>query len=184
MASNYPTSLDTITELPEPTSSTTIDDASAPHATVHTNLSQAVRSVQAKVGIGSDTAADDAPAGGLLVHTGSGTTEWLNRSPSDLTPDAPAVEATSAHTLTATDHALVYRATASALAVTIPTDSSEDLPDGFWCAFWAEGASGITSVTTGITTPGSPNTSVAQGQLIVYMKTASADTWLIIGGTS
>lgn len=89
-------------------------------------------------------------------------------------------------TLTAADHGTTIRYTnASLVTVTLPTDVSEDLSDGFWCSLVSEGAAGLTLSTSGLTLGGSsPNKSIAQNEVLVVMKTPAANTWLILGGTS
>lgn len=106
--------------------------------------------------------------------------------PSELTADAPAVVSGTTDTLTATDHGQTIRYTnAAQVTVTIPTDASEDLADGFWTSLYAEGAGGVTLSTTGITLTGAtPNKTIAQNECMLVMKTATANTWMVIGGTA
>lgn len=146
-------------------------------------------------GLDADTV-DGNEASALLAranHTGTQAastisdfdTQVRTSAPSQLTEDPPDVISGTTHTLVAGNHAHVLRATnAAGCTVTIPTDASDDLPDGFWCVVYAEDDDGVSTTTTGITTPGSPNTSIAQGEGILYMKTATANTWLLIGGTA
>ena len=103
-----------------------------------------------------------------------------------LTPLAPVTESGTTFTLSATHYGKIVRCTnASAVTATIPTDASDDLPDGFWCILVAEGAGGVTFSTTGITLAGSsPNTTIAQNEAIMPVKTAAANTWQILGGTA
>lgn len=107
-------------------------------------------------------------------------------NPSDLTPDAPTSQSGTTYTITATDHGKVIRLTdASQVTVTIPTDASEDLADGFEVLLFAEGAGGVTLSTTGITLVGSsPNKTIAQNEGLFLKKTATANTWIILGGTA
>ena len=46
MATNYPTSLDTTTELPEPRATTDLNEAGYEHDTLHVNVNQAVRELE------------------------------------------------------------------------------------------------------------------------------------------
>jgi hypothetical protein len=106
--------------------------------------------------------------------------------PSGLTPDPPEVVSDPTDTLSAADHGHTIRYTnAGLVTVTIPTDGSEDLVDGFWCALYAEGAAGVTLSTAGITLTGSsPNTTISQNEVMVVMKTATANTWMVLGATA
>ena len=48
MATNFPTSLDALTN---PTSADTLDSVTVPHATQHANANDAIEALQAKVGV-------------------------------------------------------------------------------------------------------------------------------------
>jgi len=72
MATNYPTSLDTTTELPEPTATTDLNEAGYEHDTLHVNVNQAVRELEAKVGTGNSTSV----ANTVMAGNGTGTSEW------------------------------------------------------------------------------------------------------------
>jgi len=72
MATNYPTSLDTTTELPEPTATTDLNEAGYEHDTLHVNVNQAVRELEAKVGTGTSTSV----ANTVMAGNGTGTSEW------------------------------------------------------------------------------------------------------------
>lgn len=89
-------------------------------------------------------------------------------------------------TLAAVHEGAMVRATnAAEVTVTIPTDASDDLPDGFTTAIFAEGAAGVTLSTSGITLAGvSPNKSIAQNEAISLTKTSDANTWIAVGGTA
>jgi hypothetical protein len=91
---------------------------------------------------------------------------------------------TTSYTLTAADIGYTIRFTnASAVAVTIPTDASEDLVDGFYATLYAEGAGGLSLTTSGLTLTGSGAvTTITQNDSFVVVKTATADTWMILGG--
>jgi len=99
---------------------------------------------------------------------------------------APAVVTGTTDTLDADDHGVTIRYTnASQVTVTIPTDASDDLPDGFWCMLFAEGAAGVTLSTAGVTLAGSsPNTTIAQNEAMIVQKTATANTWIVLGATA
>lgn len=47
MATNYPSSLDNLTN---PTSTDTLDSATVPHASQHTNINDAVEAIEAELG--------------------------------------------------------------------------------------------------------------------------------------
>lgn len=96
---------------------------------------------------------------------------------------APVTVAGTTDTLAATDNGKVnVYSNASAVTVTIPTDASDDLADGFECLLLAAGAGGLSLDTTGITLIGdSPSTTAAQDQSIYVKKTSTANTWIVIG---
>jgi hypothetical protein len=70
MATNFPTSLDTGSTLPNPTGSNTQNNPD--HASLHGNENGAIIAIETKVGTGSSTPA----ANTLLFGTGSGTSAW------------------------------------------------------------------------------------------------------------
>lgn len=137
---------------------------------------------------------------GIEVDTGqakiaNGTSRWndlayLGQGSSITAPSAPlyptiATITGTTHTLSASHHGSTIRYTAAGLVtVTIPTDATEDLADGFWVALHAEGAAGLTLSVVGLTiAPTSALKTIAQGEILVVMKTLTANTWMIIGGT-
>jgi len=68
--------------------------------------------------------------------------------------------------------------------VTIPLNSAEPFAIGAQFALHSTGAGGVTLSTTGITINGSsPNTTIAQNEVMVLEKTGT-DTWSVYGGTS
>ena len=68
--------------------------------------------------------------------------------------------------------------------VTIPLNSAEPFAIGAQFAIHSTGAGGVTLSTTGITINGSsPNTTIAQNEVMVLEKTGT-DTWSVYGGTS
>ena len=124
----------------------------------------------------------------LLEAANGAAVDTIMGLPSRHAPLYPTVATVSGttDTLTAADHGTTIRYTnASLVTVTLPTDVSEDLSDGFWCSLVSEGAAGLTLSTSGLTLGGSsPNKSIAQNEVLVVMKTPAANTWLILGGTS
>lgn len=71
MATNYPTSLDNGTSLPSPTGSNTQNNPD--HASQHSTANDAIKALEAKLGIGSTTPSS---TGLFLIPTGAGTTAW------------------------------------------------------------------------------------------------------------
>jgi hypothetical protein len=73
---------------------------------------------------------------------------------------------------------------AALVTVTIPLNSAEPFAIGAQFAIHSTGAGGITLSTTGIPINGSsPNTTIAQNEVMVLEKTGT-DTWSVYGGTS
>lgn len=112
--------------------------------------------------------------GNSLMYNGSA---WVNAT------YAPVTVAGTTDTLAATDNGKVnIYSNASLVTITLPTDGSDDLIDGFECLLVAAGAAGITLSTSGLTLIGStPTTTAAQDESIYVKKTGTANTWLIIG---
>lgn len=99
--------------------------------------------------------------------------------------NVPVVVSGTADTLASGDNGKINRYTnASAVTVTLPTDAADDLADGFNCTLICEGAGGLSLDTTGLTIAGGSNTSISQGEAMVVVKTATANTWNVIGGTA
>jgi hypothetical protein len=71
MATNFPTSADDSTSLPDPTASSYTNAPS--HAGLHANANAAIKAIEAKIGIGAST-----PPGGGYIFTSSsnGTSSW------------------------------------------------------------------------------------------------------------
>lgn len=83
------------------------------------------------------------------------------------------------------NNSTIVLSNSSQVTVTLPTDASDDLVDGFRCLLFAAGAGGVTLSTSGLTLLGSsPNTTIAQNEGLYVEKTATANTWLVVGGTS
>ena len=115
MATNYPTSLDTTTELAEPTATTDLNEAGYEHDTLHVNVNQAVRALEGKVGTGASTSV----ANTVMAGNGTGTSEW-SASPTvsgtmtattgfvgDLTGDVTGNVSGTAATVTGAAHAII-----------------------------------------------------------------------------
>ena len=126
-----------------------------------------------------------ADAGNLYTAT---TVEGaLQELPSQYVPllNVPVPVSGTSDTLASGDNGKINRYTEGTLVtVTLPTDGTDDLADGFNCVLVAEGAAGLTLGLSGITVTGSANTTIAQGEALVVIKTATANTWVVLGGTS
>ena len=75
MATAYPAALDTTTQQPDISASDEMDDTGKLHDVVHTNHSQAILALQAKLGVGSTTSAA-ASTNQVLVKQADGDSEW------------------------------------------------------------------------------------------------------------
>ena len=75
MATNYPTSLDTATQQPSPSSTTDMDATGYEHDVVHTNASGALIQLETKLGIGA-SAASGASDGHVMTRQADGSTAW------------------------------------------------------------------------------------------------------------
>ena len=83
------------------------------------------------------------------------------------------------------DLTVVVCSNASQVTVTLPTDASDDLRDGYCVVLLSTGAGGVTLSTTGLTLLGSsPNTTIAQNEIMICQKSTTANTWAVIGGTA
>jgi len=89
MPTNYPTSLDDGTSIPNPTGANTQN--SPDHASMHSNTGDAAKALEAKVGTGAATPV----ANRFLTGTGTGTSDW-----SKVTPAGTVVGTTDSQTLT------------------------------------------------------------------------------------
>lgn len=79
MASNYPTSLDTTTQLPDIGVSDEMDDVGVYHDELHTNAHQALIALETKLGTGA-APATGATNGYVLTADGAGGSSWAAQS--------------------------------------------------------------------------------------------------------
>lgn len=131
-----------------------------------------------------------------IVDSSAGTTKKLDPAEIGTIPSVVTYieEATktattqsgTTYTIDADDHnTTVILSNAAQVTVTIPTDASNDLIDGYRVMLFSSGAGGVTLSTTGITLVGSsPNTTIAQNEGLYLEKTGTANTWIVVGGTS
>ena len=98
----------------------------------------------------------------------------------------PTVQSGTTYTIdTDDDNTIVECSNASQVTVTIPTDASDDLRDGYTVTLFSSGAGGVTLSTSGISLKGSsPNTSISQNEIMVLVKSTTANTWHVIGATA
>jgi hypothetical protein len=135
----------------------------------------------------TDVTITSATNGQVLKYNGS---VWVNGTDATggdwSTPLLVAVESTTSDTISAGDAGYFKRYTnASLTTVTFPTDGAEDLVDGFTVTLYAEGAAGLTIVTSGLTATVSPApTALAQGETLMAVKTSTANTWVFITGAA
>jgi hypothetical protein len=128
-------------------------------------------------------------AAGEVLAKGSSTdydTEWVDLSATYVPLfNVPVTVTGASDTLASGDNGKINVYTEAGLVtVTLPTDAGDDLPDGFNCTLVAAGAAGITLGVSGITVVGGALTSCAEGEALVVIKTATANTWIVLGGTS
>ena len=104
----------------------------------------------------------------------------------DLTPIPATTQSGTTYTLDALrriQHGATVR-NAALVTVTVPTNASVAFPVGTQIALQSTGAGGVTLTTTSLTLNGSsPNTTIAQNEVMVLEKTGT-DTWSVLGGTS
>ena len=133
---------------------------------------------------GTDVATDDELA---IVDTSAGTTKRATVAGVGQFPQPPATtQSGTTYTIDINDHnTTVILSNASQVTVTIPTDASDDLPNGYRVMLFSSGAGGATLSTTGITLVGSsPNTTISQNEGMYLEKTATANTWIVVGATA
>jgi hypothetical protein len=128
-------------------------------------------------------------AAGRVLAKASSTdydTEWVDLSATYVPLfNVPVTVTGASDTLASGDNGKINVYTEAGLVtVTLPTDAGDDLPDGFNCTLVAAGAAGITLGVSGITVVGGALTSCAEGEALVVIKTATANTWIVLGGTS
>ena len=75
MATNYPTSLDTVKQQPSHSASDDLNTSGLEHDVVHTNHSGALIQLETKLGIGASAAAD-ASDGHVMTRQADGSTAW------------------------------------------------------------------------------------------------------------
>lgn len=78
MATNYPTSADDSTSLPDPTATSKTNSPS--HSSLHANANGAIKALEAKLGTGASTPV----ANRLLFGNGTGTSAWSQLSSAQL----------------------------------------------------------------------------------------------------
>jgi len=103
----------------------------------------------------------------------------------DLTPIPATTQAGTTYTLALADaFSMILCSNAALVTVTVPTNASVAFPVGTQIALQSTGAGGVTLTTTSLTLNGSsPNTTIAQNEVMVLEKTAT-DTWSVLGGTA
>lgn len=107
MATNYPGSLDTTTQLPDISATDEMDDSNKEHDVLHTNENQSIIQLESKVGISASTPT----SGAVFMGTGTGTSAW------DTTPTF------SGATITGSSYAgSLEPSTVTASTVTVATD--------------------------------------------------------------
>ena len=130
----------------------------------------------------SDLGADNFVAQ-ASAPTGDTGLLWLDTDEAlpAVAPVAPVVESTTAFTLSSTHSGKVVECTnAGATTITVPTDAADDLPDGYWALLVCEGAGGITVSHAGTWRGLSPATTAAQNGKLLVIKTATANTWIVL----
>jgi hypothetical protein len=130
------------------------------------------------------------PADVLYIVDVSDTTDNAGGSGFKMKPGKFSLPATvqtgTTYTIDANDdNTIVELSNAAAVTVTIPTDASDDLRDGYTVTLFSSGAGGVTLSTTGVTLKGSsPNTTIAQNEIMVLQKSTTANTWYVMGATA
>lgn len=103
----------------------------------------------------------------------------------DLAPIPATTQSGTTYTLDLSDvFSTVMLSNAALVTVTVPTNASVAFPTGTQISLQSLGAGGVTLTTTSLTLNGSsPNTTIAQNEVMVLEKTAT-DTWSVLGGTA
>jgi hypothetical protein len=121
----------------------------------------------------------------LATTPGAATGDDVVVLPAQVTTPAAVSNSTTAYTLDDDDDGTTsIHTNASLVTVTVPTDGADDLRNGFRHRIFAAGAAGVQLGVSGITLLGaSPFTKIAQNGYMDLEKTASANTWLVMGAT-
>ena len=103
----------------------------------------------------------------------------------DLAPIPATTQSGTTYTLALSDvFSTVMLSNAALVTVTVPTNASVAFPTGTQIALQSLAAGGVTLNTTSLSLNGSsPDTTIAQNEIMVLEKTAT-DTWSVYGGTS
>jgi len=142
----------------------------------------------AKTGITAGQAAEIA-ANTLKVTYDDAAIVATAIQPSDTVADLAPIPATTqsgtTYTLALADEfSTVMLSNAALVTVTVPTNASVAFPTGTQISLQSLGAGGVTLTTTSLTLNGSsPNTTIAQNEVMVLEKTGT-DTWSIHGATA
>jgi hypothetical protein len=177
---NYPTSLDTSTNLPDPAGVDLDGDGNDHklHSNQHSTANEAIIAIESKLGIGSSPATS-APTGGVLTKKSDGSTQWT---------DPNAVQTTqsgNSYTFVLGDaNNFIDFTSSSATAVTVPLNSSVAFPKGtvFVVRQWGTGLVTL-SGAVGVTLRSRSNALKSGGQYawITLMKRDNADEWAVTG---
>jgi len=129
-------------------------------------------------------AAGDIPNNGIVAVVYDGTNFQIESVIATQTADVAIQNKTSAYTLTQSDSGtVVYMESASAITLTIPQNSTEDLNDGFNVLVIAQGAGTVTIAPEGTDNINGSNTSVdidSQFQSAIIIKETDAE-YSVIG---
>jgi len=161
------------------TAKVSYDDTEAAAATAAISTLQSEQTVQ-DTAIALNTAKVSYPDAALVA------THTTDIDALQLGTGIPATERTGINrtlVLSEANHTVMF-SNAGRTTVTIPLNSAVAFPTGTSVALHSTGAGGLTLSTTGITINGSsPNTTIAQNEIMVIEKTAT-DTWSVYGGTA
>lgn len=177
---NYPTSLDTSTNLPDPAGADLDGDGNDNkiHSNQHSTINEAAIALETKLGIGA-SAATSATTGMVLTKKSDGTTQWA---------DPTAVQTTqsgNSYTFVLGDaNNFIDFTSSSATAVTVPLNSSVPFPKGTVIVVrqWGTGlvtVGGAAGVT--LRSRGNALKSGGQWAWITLMKRDTADEWAVTG---
>jgi hypothetical protein len=200
MATNFPAGLDSFAN---PITSNTLDSPS--HSTQHSDVNDAVRQVEIKLGIGA-SAAGSATTGQVLTATGAGDTAWLDL---DGLPDQTGNEGRylttngtaaawsfidlsineqtgTTYTIVATDSGkLVELNNGSGISLTVPTNATTPLPTGTQINLLQTGAGQVTIAGAGgVTVNATPGLKLRTQWSSATLIKRATDTWVAIGDLS